>query len=159
MAGPKRHRKHERVRETASKGYEAAPGAGVLNGVLLDSDVIIQILRDDPGIVRTATELEASGIPTFCTAISCAEVYAGLEPGEQPLTDAFFEARGEVVLDAQTGRRAGGYLARYARSHGLEVPDALVAAAAATTGLRLWTLNRRHYPMTDLRFFEVVPRA
>lgn len=159
MAGPKGHRKHARVRETPAPRYEATAGAGVLNGVLLDSDVIIQLLRDDPGIVRAATDLEASGIPTFCTAVSLAEVYAGLRRGEEPPTDAFFEARGEVVLDAQAGRRAGGYLARYARSHGLEVPDALIAAAAATTGLRLWTLNRRHYPMKDVRFFDETLRS
>lgn len=34
------------------------------------------------------------------------------------------------------------------------VPDALIAAAATTAGLRLWTLNRRHYPMDDVRFYE-----
>jgi hypothetical protein len=77
-----------------------------------------------------------------------------LRTGEETLTDAFFLARGEVVLDAGVGRRAGGYLARYARSHGVEVADALVAAAASTAGLRLWTRNRRHYPMRDLLFHE-----
>ena len=46
------------------------------------------------------------------------------------------------------------YLARYAKSHSVEIADALIAAAAATSGLRLWTLNRKHYPMQDLRFFE-----
>src|SRR5712692_5043563 len=39
------------------------------------------------------------------------------------------------------------YLARYAKSHGVEIADALVAAAAAVSGLRLWTLNRKLYPM------------
>ncbi len=116
--------------------------------------MVIEFLRGNPKIRGLAGELEGSGTPTFCTAVSWADVYAGLRPGEEPTTDAFFEARGEVVLDAQTGRQAGSYLARYARSHGLEVPDALIAAAAATTGLRLWTLNRRHYPMKDVRFFE-----
>jgi len=98
--------------------------------------------------------LEESGVPTYCTAISWAEIYAGIRPGEEILTDAFLGARGEVILDAVTGRHAGAYLARYARSHGLEIADALVAAAAATAGLRLWTLNRKHYPMPDLEFFE-----
>jgi predicted nucleic acid-binding protein len=59
-----------------------------------------------------------------------------------------------VVLDAKIGRQAGDYLARYAKSHGVEIADALVAAAAAMSGLRLWTLNRRHYPMPGLRFLE-----
>lgn len=70
------------------------------------------------------------------------------------MTDRFFEDIGEVTLDARTGRQAGRYLARFSRSHGLKIADALIAAAAATAGLRLWTLNRRDYPMEDVHFFE-----
>ena len=58
------------------------------------------------------------------------------------------------MLDARVGRQAGEYLARYAKTHGVEIADALIAAAASVAGLRLWTLNRRHYPMKDLRFYE-----
>jgi len=99
--------------------------------------------------------LEADGVPTYCCAVSWAEIFAGLRAGEGPLTEGFLEARGEVVLDARTGRQAGAYLAKHARSHGLNIADALIAAAAVTAGLRLWTLNRRHYPMRDVTFFGV----
>jgi predicted nucleic acid-binding protein len=92
--------------------------------------------------------------PTYCTGIAIAEIHAGIRPGEEPQTEAFFEARGEVGLDGRVGRRAGAYLARYAKSHGVEIADALVAAAAATSGLQLWTLNRKYYPMTDVTFYE-----
>jgi hypothetical protein len=105
-------------------------------------------------VIEQALALERSGVGTFCSAISWAEVYAGVRRGEEEATDAFFETRGAVALDARIGRRAGAYLARYAKSHGVEIGDALIAAAAAVSGLRLWTLNRRHYPMTDLRFFD-----
>ena len=98
--------------------------------------------------------LEEHGIPTYCTAVQWAEIHAGIRPGEEALTEAFLEARGQIVLDSEVGRRAGAYLARYARSHGLELADALIAAAASTSGLRLWTLNRKHYPMPDVRFYE-----
>lgn len=98
--------------------------------------------------------LEAQGTPTYCTAISWAEIYAGLRAGEEAPTEAFFEARGEVLLDAVAGRRAGQYLARHRASHGVEIADALVAAAAVTAGLQLWTRNRRHYSMSDLSFYE-----
>jgi predicted nucleic acid-binding protein len=103
--------------------------------------------------VATATELETSGVPTYCTAIAWAEIYAGLRPGEEPITQAFFEARGEIVLDRQVGQRAGAYLARYSQSHGVELADALVAAAATTSGVHVWTLNRKHYPMSDVKFY------
>ena len=98
--------------------------------------------------------LERTGVPTYCTAVSWAEIYSGVRRGEEPLTEAFFGARGEVVLDGRAGRQAGSYLARFRRSHGVEIADALIAAAAGTAGLHLWTLNRRHYPMKDLRFYE-----
>ncbi|MGH7730035.1 MAG: PIN domain-containing protein [Candidatus Eiseniibacteriota bacterium] len=158
MAGSKGHRKHARVREARPPRYAPTPDPGVLNGVLLDTDVVVQCLRGDPGIKGLAADLEASGTPTFCTAVTWAEIFSGLRPGEEAITEAFLEARGEVILDAEAGRQAGRYLSRYARSHGLEVPDALIAAAAATAGLRLWTLNRRDYPMKDLRFLEATAR-
>ncbi|HEX9633589.1 MAG TPA: hypothetical protein VGA02_14105 [Gemmatimonadales bacterium] len=62
--------------------------------------------------------------------------------------------RSAVVAAARALESAGAYLARYARSHGVEIANALVAAAAATSGLELWTLNRKHYPMPDVRFYE-----
>jgi predicted nucleic acid-binding protein len=153
MARPRRPRPHRRVREAAAPEYAPAPETGLV-GVLYDSDVIIEILRGRPSTVKAATALEAGGVPSYCTAVAWAEVYAGIRPGEEPLTQAFFEARGEIVLDGAVGRRAGAYLARYARSHAVELADALVAAAATTSGVRLWTLNRKHYPMTDIRFYE-----
>ena len=78
----------------------------------------------------------------------------GFARAKEAVTEAFFHTRGEVVLDAVVGRRAGAYLSRYSRSHRVQIADALVAAAASTAGLRLWTLNRRHYPMSGLVFHE-----
>ena len=154
MARPKGSRRHRRVREASAPRYPSDPKPSELTGVVLDSDIIIEVLRGRTGVVKALVALEETGVPTFCTAISWAEVYAGLRPGEETVTQGFFAARGEVVLDGSVGRRAGGYLARYAKSHGLEIAVALVAAAATTSGARLWTLNRKHYPMDDLRFFQ-----
>ena len=149
MARPRRPGKHRRVREAPTAEYAASPGRH-LTGVLYDSDVIIEILRGRTPVVRAAGSLERRGVPTFCTAIASAEIHAGLRAGEERATDAFFEARGDVVLDASVGRRAGGFMNRFGRSHGVELADALVAAAAVGAGLHLWTLNRKHYPMPDV---------
>ena len=54
-----------------------------------------------------------------------AEIYAGMRPGEEAVTEAFFRSRGEVVLDAEVGRMAGTYLARHAASRGVRIADAL----------------------------------
>jgi predicted nucleic acid-binding protein len=153
MAQSERHRRHQRVRETPSTRYRSAQPREAVTGVLLDSDIVIEILRGRAQTVADLRATEAQGVSTYCCAIAWAEVTAGVRPGEETLTEAFFNARGEVVIDAETGRRAGGYLLRYAKSHGVEIADALVAAAASTTGLHLWTLNRKHYPMEDLRLY------
>ena len=151
-----RSRRHEgpRVREAAAQRYEPEAQVPPLTGVLFDSDVIIEILRGEPDIVDAVAALEATGTPTYCSPINQAEIYAGIRPGEEAMTEAFFRARGEVLLDAEVGRKAGVYLARHAASRGVRIADALIAAAATVSGLRLWTLNRRHYPMEDLEFVE-----
>jgi hypothetical protein len=112
------------------------------------------VLRGLRETVNHLRELQHTGIPTYCCGVSWAEIFAGVRPGEEAPTEAFFDAHGEVAIDAMTGRRAGVYLSRYARSHGVEIADALIAAAASTAGLHLWTRNRRHYPMDDLRLYR-----
>jgi hypothetical protein len=111
-------------------------------------------LRGRSGIGERLAALEARGVRTYTCAIAWAEIHAGVRPGEEALTERFLVERGEVLLDAVAGRRAGQYLARYSRTHGVRIADALVAAAASTSGLALWTLNRRHYPMLDVTFYE-----
>ena len=152
MARPGRSPRHRRVREALAARYEVDESKESLNGILLDSDVVIEILRGTRDFVAKAEGYARAGVSSYCTAVSWAEVFAGVRPGEEAATQAFFDARGEVVLDATTGRRAGTYLARYGRSHGVAIADALIAAAASTAGLRLWTRNRRHYPMDDVEF-------
>jgi len=154
MARSRRHRGHGRVRAAAAPRYAPDRPEAPLSGVLYDSDVIIEMLRGRSDIVDAALALETAGIPTYCSPVSWAEIYAWIRQGEEDLAEEFFRSRGEVVLDATSGRRAGEYLRRYRRSHGVQIADALVAAAAATSGLTLWTLNRRHYPMPDLEFYK-----
>ena len=157
MARSKGPRGNRSLRETAATRYEAVEAPPALSGVLLDSDVVIEILRGRREVVEAAERLVASGVPTYCTPITWAEVFAGIKPGEEAATQAFFEARGEVALDSAAGRRSGTYLARYGRSHGVTLADALIAAAASIAGLRLWTRNKRHYPMDDLDFYSPRP--
>jgi hypothetical protein len=50
--------------------------------------------------------------------------------------------------------KAGQYLKSYAKSHGVQLGDALIAACGSVENLQLWTLNRKHYPMKDVEFFS-----
>jgi predicted nucleic acid-binding protein len=58
-----------------------------------------------------------------------------------------------VYFDLEIGRRAADYLRVFAKSHSVELGDALIAATASVHGLQLWARNRRHYPVKGLAFF------
>ena len=51
----------------------------------------------------------------------------------------------EIAVDA------GKYRNKFYSSHGLLLPDALIAASAKKVGAILITLNKRHYPMKDIK--------
>jgi len=56
-------------------------------------------------------------------------------------------------MERQVGRAAGNYLHQYSSSHNVELGDALIAASAALNEAELWTRNRKHYLMRDIRFY------
>ena len=120
--------------------------------VLLDSDVIIEVLRGNSRIVEKLTHLRQEGRLMAYTPIAKAEIYHGVRHGEEKSIEAFFSACRSLPITDDVGEQAGHYLAAYHRSHGVEIADALVAAAAFVHQTELFTLNRKHYPMKNIRF-------
>ena len=57
----------------------------------------------------------------------------------------------EVRIDGEIAVDAGRYRNKFYSSHGLLLPDALIAASAKKVGAVLITLNKRHYPMKDIK--------
>jgi predicted nucleic acid-binding protein len=88
------------------------------------------------------------------SAVSAAELWAGSRPSENATLEALFAALVCVPADGAVGRRAGEYLRLYRTSHAVELGDALIAASAVAKGARLWTRNRKHYPMPELAFYD-----
>ncbi|MGB6689632.1 MAG: PIN domain-containing protein [Terracidiphilus sp.] len=122
--------------------------------VLLDTDIAIEILRSrDQTIFAKWSGLVASGAAVFYSPVVAAEVWAGARSHEHQLISRFFLPLVCLSANYETGQLAGEFLRQYARSHGLEVPDALIAAAAVQYKAALWTRNRKHYPMPQLTFY------
>lgn len=122
--------------------------------VLVDSDVLIEVTRArDPFLLARWERLIQGDGHLFCSPITAAELWHGARPNERNALEVLFRAIPCIPIEADTGRRAGELLAQYQKSHRLELADALIAAAACIHNLELWTRNRRHYPMKDLRFF------
>jgi hypothetical protein len=123
--------------------------------VLIDSDILIEVSRGrDKAIVSRWIELGRSDSLILISAISAAELWAGARPSEYKALEALFEALNCVAVDAAVGRLAGEYLRRYRKSHAVELGDALIASTAVASGAKLWTRNRKHYPMPELALYE-----
>jgi len=122
--------------------------------ILLDSDIIIAWLRGYDPFASTIPTLLAKGEVLAWTPVSIAEIFAGVRKSEEPQIENLFLVLEALPLSAEIGRKAGGYLKTYSKSHGVELGDALIAAMAYCNGFPLWTLNRKHYPMKDLQFFS-----
>jgi predicted nucleic acid-binding protein len=122
--------------------------------VLLDTDIAIEIQRArDQSLLVQWSELVGSGTMILCSPVVAAEIWAGARQQEHQLIANFFRSVNCVVADYETGQIAGAFLNKYAKSHSLEVPDALIAAAAIQHQAALWTRNRKHYPMPQLTFY------
>jgi len=122
--------------------------------VLLDTDVIIEFLRGRSIIRERLRALLEQEIRLVYTPISIAEIHAGLRAGEEGSIEAFFSALDAIPLDNEIGEKAGEYLRKYAKGHGVELADAFIAAVASLRDLCLWTLNRKHYPMPDIELMK-----
>jgi hypothetical protein len=123
--------------------------------VLLDTDISIEILRArNPEISSKWSALVAARTVVLCSPVVAAEVWAGAHPHEHPFISIFFRPLVCVPTDYEIGELAGALLRKFAKSHGLEIPDALIAATAIQHKAALWTRNRKRYPMPQLTLFD-----
>lgn len=125
-----------------------------MSEILLDSDVIIAWLRGYDPIAGAIFTLLEKGHGLLWTPVSIAEIFTGVRKTEKPQIDKLFLILDTVPISAPTGKKAGEYLQSYAKSHNVELGDALIAASAHVTNIPLWTLNRKHYPMKDIRLYS-----
>jgi hypothetical protein len=123
--------------------------------VVVDSDILIEVSRArDAAIVAKWKDLSESDALILFSPVTVAELWAGARPAEHASLEALFGALVCVPADAWVSRRAGEYIRRYRKSHAVELGDALIAASAVASGAALWTRNRKHYPMPELKYFS-----
>lgn len=121
---------------------------------LVDTDVLIQVLR---GMSDASTKLQRrfeQGARVAYSPVSRAEVYAGMRPAERADTDMLFSLMECVPVTDAIGSLGGHFLSQFSRSHGVSLPGALIAATAVELDAELWTLNRKHFPMPELKLAD-----
>ncbi len=115
-------------------------------GILIDSDIIIWILRGNEKTLAQFKKLFEQS-PLYTTPVTVAEIWAGARKNEEKIITDIFQSVEVLPIDKQIGIRAGEFIHKFSRSHSVELADALIASSVINYDLRLWTMNIKHYPM------------
>ena len=118
---------------------------------LVDTDVIIDHLRGEENARDFLKRMKEEDAEILYSVITKAEIYAGLHPREEEEVKRLLRSMDEVGVNGEIAENGGRYKNKFHASHGLLLPDALIAASAKRIGAILVTLNRKHYPMKDIK--------
>jgi hypothetical protein len=113
--------------------------------MLFDTTILIDYLRGR----REAIDLfEAQVATPKVSVVSTLELYAGVRNRrEEQRTEQLLSQAALLPVTQEIAKYAGVLIRVYEASHGVEMADAIIAATAQHHGLRLATLNVKHFPM------------
>lgn len=118
--------------------------------VLLDTTVLIDLLRGRGGAARRLAALREAGDEPWTSAINVEEIARGLRERERVSTAALVRGLRIASLGRDEGWRAGQWRRRFAEDGvTLAQADCLIAAAAVGIRGRLATGNPKHFPMAE----------
>jgi predicted nucleic acid-binding protein len=123
--------------------------------VLLDTNVLIDLLRGRPQTAARLRSLRASGDTAHACAVNIEEIVRGLPSTEAEAASRLFAGLRIVPLRRPEGWTAGEWRRDYAqRGVTLTQADCLIAAAAVSIGGRLATGNPKHFPFPEVTVDE-----
>lgn len=127
--------------------------------LMLDSDVLIEILRGRPEAGRWLTDQGSQTVGI--SVLTRMEILQGaLNRQEQTTMIAQLNRYELVLLDASDAIQALTWFETYRLSHGVGIMDCLIAASALRIGKPFYTFNIRHYrPFTVLQAREPYSRG
>ena len=118
--------------------------------ILCDTNILIEIYRDNGTIIETVTKIGQENIAV--SDVTCAELLFGAR-NKKELQAIRKDLNKLTILPIQStvSSLAVELVEKYALSHKLSLPDALIASTAITHNMELYTLN-----VKDFRFLEDV---
>ncbi len=119
--------------------------------VLLDTTVLIDLLRGRPQAAGRLGALRSAGDSAYVCAVNIEETVRGLRPTEEKPARRLFTGLRIAPLGEREGWQAGEWRREFAaRGRTLAQADCLVAAAAVASGARLATGNPKDFPFGEL---------
>ena len=116
--------------------------------ILCDTDIFIEAFKNNTLATGSLRRIGFQNIAL--SAITLMELYFGaLNKRELAKIKSRLQKLEIINLDQKITETAINMIERYAKSHGLHIPDALIAATAICRGLQILTYN-----VKDFKFVE-----
>jgi len=117
----------------------------------IDSDILIWHLRGERKALNLLKKLrDIEKYQLWTGAMQRAEVVFFMRPEEEEPTLLFLSQFQTATVDQHLIDRAGELYRKWNPRHGTGINDAILAATAINTGGKIYTLNRKHYPIPEL---------
>lgn len=121
---------------------------------LLDTDILIWILRNNQKIINKIANLKNKA--DLCiSAMSIAEIYQNVFPSELIDTEELINKHVIFNIDQEIAKMGGLYWQQYSKKlKNLTVADCIIAATANLNDLTVVSLNKKHFPMKDIKLLD-----
>jgi predicted nucleic acid-binding protein len=124
--------------------------------LLLDTTVMIDVIRFRNRRNEFLAELVRSGHRLSTSTLNIAELYAGSRPRESARIEALLSGLEYYELSASIARLAGQMRNAWAqRGRTLSLADTIVAATAIDRRCALLTDNRKDFPMPEVQLYPL----
>ena len=124
--------------------------------LLLDTSVLIDVLRLRKQRRDWLAQLARSGHTFSTTTLNIAQLYAGMRPGEETQTEGLLAGLESYEINGADARSAGKLKSSWARrGRTLTLDDAIIAAITIERGCALVTDNRRDFPMPEVQLYPL----
>lgn len=117
---------------------------------LLDTTILIDLSRGNLAAADWVDSERKTAAELFVSVISAMELVAGCRDKTEVATVEKMIADFLLVhVHSSTSQKAYELMLAHSKSHGLKIPDALIAATALLENLELMTDNDRHFRMIE----------
>jgi len=122
--------------------------------ILCDTDVMIEAFKNNPRAVSDLRDLGTENIAL--SAVTVMELYYGALNKQELLSIKNHLNKLDILhIDRGISRTATNFIEQYAKSHALQIPDALIAATAVCAGIPLLTYNTSDFRyISGLRLYN-----
>ena len=117
----------------------------------IDSDCLIWHLRGERKALNLLKKLrDKEKFELWTGAMQRAEVVFFMRPTEEETTLLFLSQFQTAPVDQWIIDKAGELYRRWNPRNGTDINDAILAATAMQAGGKIYTLNAKHYPMSEV---------